>query len=173
MSGTLFENSHIMPAFPTAAGGAINGDWVCLRAYHRALLIIKEVRGASGVETVMRVDKASTAAAGGEVTGLALPNWWSIQDVVTAAPLLDAWTKMTAIAATLDTTAQGETTQSVTAMYAFEINADELGFDSTGTVRADWVQATIVSSNGAHSIEGYWILYEARYAQNATPTIIA
>jgi len=150
----LAENSFPVRAFPTATGAAITGDWVSLKGYERAMLVVIEERGASAVATVIRVDKATDVAATGESTGITLNNFWQTGDLAaapTAATTL--FTKGTAAASIT-----GTTTQSVGQVTVVEIDTEELG-------AFDCLQATVVSSNAAHTIAAFWILYNARYAE--------
>lgn len=160
----LFENVHVVPAFQDQTGAAIAGDWVKLTNYDKVLILFHEMRGAEGTATVLRLDKAKTAA-GGDAGTLNMTNFWYVQDAAsttgdvggTAAATVgvtDVWTKGTAAA-----TFTGSTTQSKGQWVAIEVSAEELG-DSF-----DWLQLQVVSSNAAHYMSAWYVLYGPRYAR--------
>ena len=161
----LFENVHVVPAIATQTGAAIAGDWVKLTNYNKCLILLCEQRGANATTTVFRVDKAKTAAGGDQSTGITMSNYWKVEDMATTAGdiggtaaatvgVTDVWTKGTA-----GTSYEGSATQSVTSWYAIEVAAEELGDDF------DWLQLQIVSSNAAHRLTAFYVLYEPRYAR--------
>lgn len=161
----LFENAHIVPAFATQTGGAIAGDWVKLTNFNKCLILLHEQRGADSTASVFRVDKAKTAAGGSESTGVTMSNFWHVEAAATVTGdvggtaagtvgVTDVWTKGTA-----GNSYTGVTTQSVSSWYAIEVSAEDLGDDF------DWLQLQIVSSNAAHRLTAWYLLYEPRYAQ--------
>ena len=164
----LTENCKTMLAFPSQTGGAITGDWVCLKGYEKARLIFIEQRGANATKTIFAVDKATTSAGANESAGITLKDFWYINDIA-ATPLLDTWTKGTAAASNA---AVASTTQSVTCLYIVEIDPAAL---ITTSYDFDWVQCQVASSNAAHYLTGIWELYSPRYAMDhaSMPTIIA
>lgn len=160
----LFENAHIVPAFQDQTGAAIAGDWVKLTNYDKCLILFHEMRGADATATVLRLDIAKTAA-GGDASTINITNFWYVQDVAsttgdvggTAAATVgttDVWTKGTAAA-----TFSGSTTASKGQWVAIEVSAEELGTDF------DWLQLQVVSSNVAHYMSAWYILYGPRYAR--------
>lgn len=176
MSKMLFENSHITPAFQSQTGAAISGDFVSMKNYGKCLILLHEMRGANATATVFRVDKATEVAGSTQSTGITMNNFWYVQDVAsatgdvggTAAATVgatDTWTKGTAA-----TSFTGSTTQSVGQWYAIEIDASELPDSS---YNYDCIQLAIVSSNGAHYLSAWYVLYEPRYAEDLTPSAIA
>lgn len=173
MSGMLFENVHIVPGFQSQTGAAIEGDWVCMKGYNRAMILIHEMRGADGTATVYAIDKAKTAAAGSSSDSITITHFWSVADVASntgdvgaaaaaTVGVTDVWTKGTAAAAIT-----GSTTQSKGQWYAVELSAEELGDDY------DWFQMTITSSNAAHYVSCWYILYEPRYARAGASQVTA
>ena len=170
----LYENSRIVPACQDQAGAAIACDWVSLKNYNRCLILLHEMRGATATATVFRVDKARAVAGTNQSTGITMNNFWYVQDLasvtgdVGASALVgasDTWTKGTAAASFT-----GSTTQSVGQWYAIEVKAAELP-DSTYQ-DYDCIQLQIVSSNAAHYLSAWYVLYEPRFAEDATPSAI-
>ena len=162
-----FENSKIVPAFQDQTGAAIAGDWVSMENYNRCLILLHEMRGANGTATVFRVDKARDVAGTNQSTGITMNNFWYVQDLasvtgdVGASALVgasDTWTKGTAAASFT-----GSTTQSKGQWYAIEVKASEL--PDTTYQDYDAIQLQIVSSNVAHYLSAWYVLYEPRFAQ--------
>jgi hypothetical protein len=163
------EQLKIVPAFQDQTGAAIAGDWVNLEGYGGCLILLHEMRGANGTATVIRVDKARTVAGGDQSTGITMNNFWYVQDMPsvtgdvggTAAASVgatDTWTKGTAA-----TSFTGSTTQSVGQWVVIDVNADDLP-DSTYE-DYNCIQLQVVSSNGAHYLSAWYILYNPRYAR--------
>jgi len=166
---SLPDNCKIVWAFPNQMGGAINGDWVCLKGYAKATLILSVTNGADVTATRVRVDKATTAAAGDESTSVTLANYWYLNDQIAAAPVSDTYVKG-ASAAFVDS----GTTALYSSLIIIDIDPAELGYVSTTPfAKFDWLQATIVSSNAAHFLSATWILYNARYGQDAISMLTA
>lgn len=172
----LFENCHITPAFQDQTGAAIAGDWISLKNYRKCLILLHEMRGANATATVFRVDKATAVAGTNQSTGITMNNFWYAQDVAsttgdvggTAAATVgatDTWTKGTAA-----TSFTGSTTQSVGQWYAIEVDAGELPDSSYDY---DCIQLQIVSSNGAHYLSAWYVLYDPRYSEDLTASAIA
>lgn len=170
----LFENVHIVPAFQDQTGAAIAGDWVCLKNYRGCLILAHEMRGADATATVLRVDKATAADGTDQSTGITLNNFWYVQDLAsvtgdvgasTGVGASDTWTKGTAA-----TSITGSTTQSKGQWYAIDVKASEL---PNSTAEYDWLQIQVVSSNAAHYISAWYVLYDPRYAEDLTPSAIA
>jgi hypothetical protein len=173
----LFENSHLTPAFQDQTGAHVEGDFVSLRNYNKCMILIHEMRGADATATVFRVDKANTAAGGDEHTSITLNNFWSVADVAsatgdvgaTAAATVgatDTWTKGTAAALIT-----GSTTASKGQWYAIEIDASEL--PDADHPDSCFIQLVITSSNAAHYISAWYLLYEPKEAADLTISAIA
>ncbi len=165
----LFENCHIVPLFQDQTGAAIASDWISMRKYNKCLILAHEMRGASAVATVYRLDVGTDVIETSTGT-ISLKDFWYIQDVTSTTGDLgvaavavnsDTWTKGTAAA-----TWSSSTTQSKGQWLAIEVAAQDLGSAYTA------LQLQIVSSNAAHYISAWAILYEARYAEDLTPTAI-
>lgn len=176
MTGNLFEYLHPVPAFQDQTGAAIAGDWISLKNYTGCLILFHEMRGANGTATVLRVDKATSVAGGDQSTGITMNNFWAVQDVAsttgdvggTAAATVgatDTWVKQTAAASFT-----GSTTQSKGQWVAIDVKADEL---PTSSYDFDCIQLQVVSSNGAHYLSAWYLLYGPRYAEDLTPSAIA
>ena len=165
----LPENAKVVQAFQIQTGAAIAGDWVSMKNYHKCMIIVNEMRGADATGTEFRLDKAMTAA-GGTPGTLTMQNYWSLEDIVAVAGdagagaiLSDTMVKETAGVATftgsLDATG-------VSCLYVFDVDAHELldGYD--------YLQIQVVGSNANHYIGATYILYEPRFSQATTPTVI-
>jgi hypothetical protein len=150
------DNAKFVEAFPTQHGGAITGDWVSLKGYERACLVILLTTGADDTETTITIDKATSVTAGDESTGITITNFWTLYNMVSAAPATHAMTKGTAAASIVTVT-----DQSTTHRIVIDIDAAEL---PTSTYDFDCLQCTTAGSNAAHFISGLWILYNPRYA---------
>ena len=161
----LPQNAKIVQAFLPAHGAALTGDWVSVKNYHKAMLIVTVATGASDVATVIAVDKATSVAAANESTGITLNNFWTIESISATAPASDLMTKGTAAAYI----SIGATQQSLGHMAVADIDCGELPDSS---YEYDCLQANISSSNAAHFIGAVWVLYEPRYAQSPPPTAI-
>jgi hypothetical protein len=170
----LFENSHIVPAFQDQTGAAIAGDWISMRDYKKCLILVHEMRGADATATVYRVDKATSVAGADQSTGITLNNFWQVKDLAsvtgdvgasTSVGASDTWTKGTAA-----TSITSEVTQSVGEWYAIEIDGSELW---SSTADYDCIQLQVVSSNAAHYISAWYILYEPKFAEDLTLSAIA
>jgi len=164
------DQVKIVPAFQDQTGAAIAGDWVNMEGYGGCLILMHEMRGADATATVVRVDKARTVAGGDQSTGITMDNFWYSQDRAsvtgdvgaTAAATVgstDVWTKGTAAASF-----SGSTTQSVGQWVVIDVNADDLP-DSTYE-DYNCIQLQVVSSNAAHYISAWYVLYNPRYARN-------
>lgn len=169
----LFENSKIVPAFQDQTGAAIAGDWISMKHYKKCLILVHEMRGANATATVLRVDKATSVAGADQSTGITLNNFWQVKDLasvtgdVGASALVgasDTWTKGTAAASITS-----EVTQSVGEWYAIEIDGSELW---SSTADYDCIQLQVVSSNGAHYLSAWYILYEPKFAEDLTISAI-
>lgn len=172
----LFEESHIVPAFQDQTGAAIAGDWISMKNYRKCLILVHEMRGADATATVLRVDKASSVTGGDQSTGITLNNFWSVADLASVTGDVgasvgvgasDTWTKGTAAASIT-----GSVTQSVGQWYAIEV-ADEDILDATGAVDFDCIQIQVVSSNAAHYISAWYVLYDPRYAEDLSLSAIS
>lgn len=180
MLGTLFENIHLTPAFQDQTGAAIAGDWISLKGYEGCLILFHEMRGANGTATVLRVDKATAVDGTDQSTGITMNNFWYVQDVAsttgdvgaTAAATVgatDTWTKGTAA-----TSFTGSTTQSKGQWVAIDVKASELPATSAGVFTAyDCLQLQVVSSNGAHYLSAWYVLYGPRSHEDLTASAIA
>lgn len=169
----LFENCKIVPAFQDQTGAAIAGDWISMRDYKKCLILVHEMRGADATATVLRVDKATSVAGANQSTGITLNNFWYVRDLdsvtgdvgaSTSVGASDTWTKGTAA-----TSITGSTTQSKGQYYAIEIDGSELW---SSTADYDCIQIQVVSSNAAHHISAWYILYEPKWAEDATLSAI-
>jgi hypothetical protein len=170
----LFENCRVVPAFQNQTGAAIAGDWVSMKNYHKCAILVHEMRGANGTASVLRVDKARDVSGTDESTGITLNNFWYVQDLTsvtgdvgasTSVGDSDTWTKGTAGASIT-----GSTTQSKGQWYWIEVDGSDL--PDTTYQDYDCIQIQVVSSNSSHNLSAWYILYEPRYAQSATPTAI-
>ena len=166
---SLPDNCKIVQAAPVTRGIAANGDWVCLKGYAKAMCVINIVTGADDTELTFTVDKATTAAAGNESTGITLNNFWTIYNMVSAAPTSDAMTKGTAAASIVTVT-----DQSTSHLIVVDIDASELGYVATTPfAKFDWLQLTVAGGNAAHTWAAIWILYNPRYGQDQASMLTA
>jgi len=161
----LPQNAKIVTAFPPQAGGAIAGDWVSAKNYHKAMAVITMYTGADDTEFTITVDKATNVAAGNESAGITLDNTWTLYNIA-AIPLSDVMTKgATGLASVVTVTDQARTH-----LVVIDINTDEL---PTNLFNFDCLQLTIAGGNALHFIGAVWVLYEPRYAQEPMPIAIA
>jgi len=177
MLGTLFENVKITPAFQDQTGAAIAGDWISLKGAEGVLILVHEMRGANATATVLRVDKATNVAGADQSTGITMNNFWYVQDLTSvtgdvgasaAVGDSDTWTKGTAA-----TSFTGSTTQSKGQWYAIDVKASELPAVAAGVqTNFDCVQIQVVSSNAAHYLSAWYVLYGPRWHSAVVPSAI-
>ncbi len=176
MSNMLFEVAKVVQVYGIHTGEHCHGDYVNLKGFAKVAFLVQELRGADGTATVIRVDKARTVAAGDVSTGITLKNFWTMADLPLAAAdvagtaaatvgAVNTWTKGTAA-----TSITGSVTPSLGQAYWIEIDASELP-DST---YQDYccLSPVIVSTNAAHYISIFAILYGARYGSSTPSAII-
>jgi hypothetical protein len=168
MNGMLFEQCKIVPGFQDQTGAAITSDWVSLKNYQRALILVHEMRGADATGMAYRVNKARAVAGTNESNGITTFKEWTVADVAsntgdigaTAAATVgdtDTWVAVTPAASIT-----GSTTQSKGQWYAIEVNANDL--PDTTYQDYDCIQFEITAHNAAHYVSCWFVLYEARYA---------
>lgn len=153
MSRGLFEKIHIVEAFDNQTmDAAAEGDYVSLKGYDGCLVLIHETRGADATVCRPEIDKATTVSGTDIDDDIAINDYWYIDDIGTSG---DVWTKGTAVAAGAGGIT-GAATQSVSCMYAININADELG-------EYDCIRVYMAISNVAHNASAVYILYNGRF----------
>jgi len=153
----LPQNAKIVNAFPNQVGGAIAGDWVCVKDFHRAMLIVGITTAADHTDVTLTVDKATNVAAGNESAGITLDNTWTLVDIP-AIPLLDVMTKGAVGAVSVAPAIAANTAH----LFVVDINTDEL---PTNLFNFDCLQATMAGGHATQYVSGVWVLYEPRYAQ--------
>ncbi len=163
----LPDNCKVTQAVPVTRGVAAAGDWVSLKGYAKAMCIINIVTGAGETELTFTVDKATSVAGANESTGITLSDFWTIYNMVSAAPTSDAMTKGTAAASIVTVT-----DQSTSHMIIIDIAAADL---PNSTAEYDCLQLTVAGGNAAHTYAAIWVLYNPRYgeAQASMLTAIA
>lgn len=148
---TLAQDAKIVQAIPPSAlGTAITGDFVSLKGYRRATIIIELTRGANATAVNFTVDKAPLVNGAGATTGIQLNKWWKNEDTAATDTL---------VRGAAGTSIAGITTQSKNNQYVIEIDAEELG-EATPCI-------AVVTSAGhaAHFVSATYVLHPARYPQ--------
>ena len=164
------DQVHVVAGFQDQTGAAIAGDWVNLEGYGGCLILMHEMRGADATPTVIRVDKARDVSGTNQSPGITMKNFWYSQDRAsvtgdvgaTAAATVgatDAWTKGTAA-----TSFSGSVTQSVGQWVQIDVNADDLPDSTYDDYNS--IQLQVVSSNAAHYLSAWYILYNPKSARN-------
>ncbi len=162
----FMEQVKVVPFFSyNTGGGERTSDRVSLENYRNALLLVQVYQGAAS--SVALTVNAYTAATGGTTsTGITFNTWWKLEDVVVGALTTDTWTRSSAAAATIATSA----TATGTSYYAIEINADDLTISG---VNYPFVSVIYASGSGSNIVSMIAFLYNPRYSQQALPTAIA
>lgn len=148
---SIAQNAKVVQAIaPAALGTAITGDFVSLKGYRKATIIIELTRGANATVVNFTVDKAPLVNGAGATTGITLRKWWG--NIDTAA-------NDTLVRGAAGTSIAGIATQSKNNQYVIEIDAEELG-EATPCI-------AVVTSAGhaSHFVSATYILEPARYAQ--------
>ena len=167
---SFIENLKPVPAFQDQTGAAIAGDWVNMKGYGGCMIFFHEMRGADATPTVIRVDKARDIAGANQSTGVVLRNLWHSQDRAsvtgdvgaTAAASVGATDVFTKALATA-TTFSGSVTQSVGQWVVIDVNADDLPDATYDDYNS--IQLQVVSSNAAHYMSAWYLLYNPRCAR--------
>lgn len=156
---------HLVPAFQDQTGAAIAGDWVSLKNYEGCLILFHEMRGANATATVIRVDKATAVDGTNQSTGITMNKLRAVQDLTSVTGDVGASTNVGSSDTWADQTAAtsftGSTTQSKGQWVAIDVRTDELQDTSYAY---DCIQLQVVSSNAAHYVSAWYVLYGPRYA---------
>lgn len=145
----LFESVNVIEGWkPATMGSGAASDWVNLTNYAGALAVITITQGHAS-EGDITVDKATTAAGGGNSDGITVKHLWSNVDTPTGD-----WTKATAAAA-FNTSATG----SGSSLYVLDIPAADLGEGY------NFFQVNLASSSASNISACVIIPYGARYPQ--------
>jgi hypothetical protein len=176
ISGRLIENSQIVSAF--SAGTDINtdaeGDWVSMKNYNRCLILFHKAVGTAGDDPSILLLQATTVS-GGSSKAL---NFNHIYTKIggTGLTAVGQWTKIALTTATndLDLVSVNSVdllTDINEVMIAVEVHASDL--DVSGGF--DCIQLSIEGDDlsSAALASAYYILYDPRFADNATPSAIA
>jgi hypothetical protein len=161
----LTEEFQIVPAAAPSdlAAAAVTGDWVSLKNYAHAALVVNKGAGASGEPPTFTIRQAT------DVSGTSAKNANVVTriDVKSAADIttVGQFTKVTQAAAATYTPAAGNTQ----AVYVIEFDSDQLdinnGFDCIQVNVAD-VGAT------AQLASMVWMLGASRYSGQFPPSAI-
>jgi hypothetical protein len=174
---TLFERG--MDIIPDIVAGDANadlaGDWVGLKNYDRAYLVIIKPAGSAGDDLAIHLQQA-TAAAG---TGAKDLNWtrlWYKKGSTNDFSAVATWTAVTLATAASDVDLDGAATgdlalDSSGAVIIVEVMADSLDVDGG----FDWVNNIIEGDDVANALvlNQFWILCGGRFPQSIPLTAIS
>jgi hypothetical protein len=155
----LAENCKIVEGWAIQTmGGAATGDWVSMKGYERAMIVVHITNGnaSSGALTV----QAATDTSGTNGAAMTMTNVWAKTDYVLGTTTATTLTKQTA-AATFTTDATITTDQ----WWIVDIDAAELGLNATSGLPNDAISPRLALSNAANYSSCMIYLYNPRYAQ--------
>jgi hypothetical protein len=176
LTGRLIENSQIVSAFSvgTDVNTDADGDWVSLKNYNRCLILFTKAIGTAGDDVSIKLEQA-TAVAGTSAKALTFNHIYH-KIGATALSGVGQWTKVNLSTATDD-------------LDLVSVNSVDLATDINETMIAVEIHASDLDVSGGFDclhiyIEGddlsaaalagcYYILYDPRFADNATPSAIA
>lgn len=159
------ENFQIVPADGPSdfAAAAVTGDWINLKNFAHAVLVLIKGAGASGEPPTITLQQAKTVAGGSAkaLTVVTRVDAKSNADITT----IGQFTKVTQAAAATYVPAAGNTE----AVYVIEFDADQLDINNGFCC----VQASIADVGSTAQIGSlFWILCESRYAGQFPPSAL-
>lgn len=144
----MIPNFHVVECIkPQTGAGARSGDWICMKNYNHATIVVHIAMG-NAATTAVTVDKAKTAAGGSNSDGITI----NFAYLATGQTVTDTYTKVTG-AASFTSSATGSGSE----IYRLEIDAAELGNDY------DFFQLELGVSNASNLVSAIAILSDPRY----------
>lgn len=144
----MIPNFHVVECIkPQTGGSARSGDWISLKDYNHATIIVHIAMG-NAATTAITVDKGKTAAGGSNSDGITVN--WAFK--ATGQGTTDTYTQVTG-AASFTSSATGSGSE----IYRLDIDGDELGDDY------DYFQLELGASNASNLVSAVAILSGPRF----------
>jgi hypothetical protein len=167
----LAENCNPTFAFlPVNMATAANtGDWICLKNYHRCLILLLKDGGAAGEDPTITLQQATDNAGTGEkaltvITEVYYKQTTDLTDDTDSEALTFTRTTQTAASTYTDTTSAEDE-----AIWMIDIKTDLLDVDNG----FDYIQASVADVGDTSQIGTVlYIPYEPRYSGQACPAVI-
>lgn len=153
---TIPEKFNVVECIPpTASGGALTGDYICVKNAKRISIVVSVTRGADATDILLSPMMATADGVGGTAFTATVPIWKNI-DTGTAEPLARATDAVSILTGTV---------QSKNHVYVFQIDPAILaeGYD--------WIYFLTGAGNAAHFISAVYLV-ETQY-QQAIPPVVA
>jgi hypothetical protein len=165
MQGELLEQANIVSAFVPVdtQDGANNGDWVSMKNYNRALVVLFKDAGVAGDDPVFTLRQATDNSG----TSAKALNFTRVRTKVGTQTGIGQFTLNTQSAANTYTDTDSAEAE---AIMAVEVKAEDLDTDNG----FDHIQLQIpdTGSAGAQLGCGFYILYDPRFAQESPPSAL-
>ena len=152
---SLPENAKIVEAITPQAGGAITGDYVSLKNYHSAYVIV-HINQAAANTVAITIEKATAVAPTGSVAITTVVPIWANEDCATSDTLVAQ------TAAVAFTTSAAQTHKTI----VFKVDPASLG------ETYDCITVKTGASAAGNITSALYVLVPARYAQATPPTAI-
>ena len=156
---SLTEEYKIVNIIIPQTGGAVTGDYVSVKGYHKIAFIVS-FNGLGNVATMdVHLYGATAVLPGGVVVDLALVNWWRLQGTAAAMALTDTLTKGAAGVTVITSTA------SLDSLIVIEVDPMDYPLYDVFTIRCD-------ASNALNFVSCVAVLGPGRYQQATPPSAI-
>lgn len=156
MSFTLPQNAKIVEAITPQAGGAITGDYVCLKNYAKCYAIV-HINQANAAPVAITIENATVVAGTDSAAITTTVPIWANEDCATS----DTLVAQTAAVGFTTSAAQKHKT------IVFEIDPNNLSL-----ANADCITVKTAASNAANITSAIYVLVPGRYNQCTPPTAI-
>jgi hypothetical protein len=150
----IVQEAKLVEALKPQAGAALTGDYVSLKGYRKAYVVV-HVNQANATVVAITIEKATDVSGTGTTPITAVVPIWANEDAVTSDELV------------AQTAAVGFTTSAATKdkIVVFEIDAALLAAFSAITVKT-------AASNAANITSALYLLVGARYQGSTPPSAI-
>lgn len=164
--GEFFEQGTLVPAFDPVDmhTGANNGIWVSMKNYNRMVAVLFKGAGTAGQDPIFTLKQAQDASG----TGAKALNFTRIREKIGAT------SDLTTSDFTLVTQASGNTAQPTSAADSAIIAVDIKASDLDVQGGFSWVQLSVPSVGANAQLgTGFYIMFQARFAQQTPPEAIS